>query len=118
MKTKTWIFLLAFALLICLGLSLWLLHPGQTAAWAEVWSEGKLLYTLALGEDRVVTVQTDAGINEITVQDGKIAVTRADCPDGYCMARGYCGGGVQIVCLPHQLVIKFVGEQTVDGAAG
>ncbi len=118
MKTKTWMSLLAFVLLICLGLSLWLLRPGQAASRAEVWSEGKLLYTLELGEDRVVTVETDSGINEITVRDGKIAVTRADCPDGYCMARGYCSGGVQIVCLPHQLVIKFVGEQTVDGAVG
>lgn len=110
--------LLAVVLLICGGLSLLLLRPGQNAARAEVWSEGKMLYTLDLAVDREVTVTTEQGSNTVTVRDGKIAVTDADCPDHYCMARGWCSGGAQIVCLPNRLVIKFVGEQQIDGVAG
>ena len=118
MKSKTWALLLAAALLICGALSLWLLQPGQTAARAEVWSEGELLYTLDLSVDQERTVTTERGSNRVTVRDGKIAVTDADCPDHYCMDRGWCEGGTQIVCLPNRLVIRFVGEQEIDGVAG
>lgn len=118
MKTKIWIALIAALLAVCLGLSLWLLWPGENAVYAEVWSDGKLLHTLALSLDREITVQTDRGTNVITVKDGKIAVTDADCPDHYCMDRGFCAGGTQIVCLPNRLVIRLVGEQEVDGVAG
>ena len=117
MKSRVWMALIGVLLVVCLGLSLWLLRPGQ-AAFAEVWSEGELLYTLDLQVERTVTVQTEKGLNVITVRDGRIAVTEADCPDGHCMDRGFCSGGVQIVCLPHQLVIKFVQETEIDGVIG
>ena len=103
---------------LSLGLGIWLMHPGQQASQAEIWSEGELKYTLELSQDTEVTVQTARGSNTVTVKDGKIAVTAADCPDHYCMKRGYRNGGGQIVCLPNRLVIKFVGNQSVDGAAG
>ena len=47
-----------------------------------------------------------------------MAVTEATCPDHYCMKRGFCDGGAQIVCLPHRLVLKFVGESEVDFVVG
>ena len=118
MKTKFWVALIAAVLIICVGLSLWLLWPGEDAAYAEVWSDGKLLHKLALSVDREITVQTDRGTNVITVKDGKIAVTDADCPDHYCMDRGFCAGGTQIVCLPNRLVIRFVSQQEIDGVVG
>ncbi len=118
MKTRTWLLLIAGMLIICLALSALLWLPREDAAYVQVWSEGKLLHTLDLEMDRQVTVTTDLGTNVITVQDGKVAVTYADCPDGYCVARGSCSGGVQIVCLPHELVLQFVGPQAVDGIAG
>ena len=68
--------------------------------------------------DKVVEVKNDSGSNRIEVRDGKIAVTEANCPDHHCINRGFCSGGVQIVCLPNRLVIKFVGEQTVDAVVG
>lgn len=117
MKTKTWIALIAAAAVLCAGLSLLLLRPTQ-AAYAQIWSDGKLLQTLDLRLDQTVTVQSARGSNTITVSGGKIAVTEADCPDGYCMDRGYCSGGAQIVCLPNRLVIRFTGVQTVDGISG
>ena len=118
MKTKYWAILLGSLLALCLGLSLWLLLPGADASAAEIWSDGKLLYTLDLRTDQTKTVVSQRGTNVITVKDGKIAVTDADCPDGYCMDRGFCSSGAQIVCLPNRLVIKFIGEQAIDGVAG
>ena len=118
MKTKFWIVTIGAVLALCLGLSLWLLQPGQTATAVRVISGGELLYTLPLNEDTQIEVVTDWGTNVVTVEDGKVAVTEADCPDKYCMARGYCSGGTQIVCLPNRLVLEFVGEQAVDGVSG
>ncbi len=117
MKTKYWIALLAGILAVCVGLSLALFWPEQ-AACARIYSEGKLLYTLDLRVDTQVTVRTDRGENVITVRDGKIAVTQADCPDGHCVGRGFHDGGSPIVCLPNRLVIQFSAEQAVDGVTG
>lgn len=117
MKTKLWIGIIALVAALCLGLSLWLLQSNNANA-VEVWSDGKLVQTLSLAVDQVLEVQSENGVNTVTVSGGKVAVTQADCPDKYCMARGWCSGGVQIVCLPNRLVLKFVGENTVDGVTG
>ena len=117
MKTRTWILILAAVLVACVALSIFALWPRE-ADCAQIYSDGKLLYTLDLRVDRTVTVENGKGINIITVQGGKIAVTDANCPDGYCMGRGFCNGGTQIVCLPNRLEIRFMGQQEIDGAVG
>ena len=117
MKTKYWVVLLAALLLICTVLSVVFLRPGQ-AQQAEIWSDGKLIKTVLLRIDQEFTVESADGVNTVAVRDGKIAVTAASCPDGYCMQRGFCQGGAQIVCLPNRLVIKFVAQQEIDGVVG
>ena len=117
MKTKFWVLILGVVLCLCLGLSVWLLWPGDAKS-AEVYSDGQLLFTLDLRIDQEKTVHSEYGTNVITVKDGKVAVTQADCPDHYCMDRGFCSGGVQIVCLPNRLVIRFAGEPEIDAAVG
>ena len=116
MKTKYWILLLAVILLGSAFLGAWLL--GGQAVSVNVVSEGKLLYTLPLSEDREVTVTTERGTNVITIRHGKVAVTQADCPDGICKNRGFCSGGAHIVCLPNRLVLEFTGQKQVDGVSG
>ena len=119
MKTKTWILLLAVILVVCLGLSIPMLLPGEAAAYAEIISDGQVMHIVDLNMDREITITTNnGGRNVITVKGGKIAVTEASCPDHYCMDRGYCNSGTQIVCLPNRLVIRFLGEQPIDAVVG
>ena len=119
MKSKYWFFLLAAVLLVCIGVSAWLFFPKGTAQKAEIWSDGMLIKTVFLQEDSEFSVESEYGTNVVTVKAGKLAVTQASCPDHYCMHRGFCSGsGEQIVCLPNRLVIKFVGENEIDGVAG
>ena len=118
MKTKTWILVLAVVVAVCVGLSVWLLWPKEQATAVKVISRGNLLTTLPLSEDTEFSVLTPDGMNIVTVKDGKVAVTQADCPDRYCMKRGWCSGGTQIVCLPNRLVLEFVGQTAVDGVTG
>ena len=118
MKNRVWIWLLTLIFAVCVMLSLPLILPGETARFAQIYSEGELITTVDLSVDRIFTVQSDYGTNIITVRDGKIAVTEATCPDHYCMNRGFCDSGTMIVCLPNRLVIEFVGAESVDGAVG
>ena len=117
MKTRYWIIALTLLLILSSVAAFLLSRSSQPADTVQVFSEGKLLYTLSLNKDQTVTVKTQRGSNTVTVQDGKVAVTDADCPDGYCMARGYCSGGAQIVCLPHRLVLQFA-DSGLDGVSG
>ncbi len=116
MKTRYWVLLLALLLAVSLGLSVWLLAPGEAAAYVEISSQGQVIATLDLRVDQQLTVTTpEGGCNVVTIRDGCVAVTEANCPDGYCMARGFCSSGTQIVCLPNRLVIRFLGQQQLDG---
>lgn len=117
MKTKFWIIGFAVALIACAGLSIWLLRPTEANS-VEVWVNGKLMDTYSLNEDTSFSITTDKTSNTIEIKDGKIAVTAANCPDGYCVKRGWCSGGAQIVCLPHKIVLKFVNTPALDGVSG
>ena len=118
MKSKYWIILLFCLVVVCVGLSLFFMRGSAPSSMAEVRSHGQLLRTVDLSVDQEFTVTDDTGSNIITVRDGKIAVTWAECPDGYCVDRGFCNSGTQIVCLPHSLVITFLGESEVDFVVG
>ena len=118
MKSRAWALILGTVLTICAGLSLWLLLPGEAAVTAHIYSGGALVEVVDLRVDQQFTVETELGVNVITVKDGKIGVTEADCPDHYCMQRGFCSSGTAIVRLPNKLVIEFAADQSIDGAVG
>ena len=117
MKSKYWIILIGLVFMLCTAL---VLFPAgnEPASSAQITSEGKTIRILDLNVEQELTVTVENGTNTITVKDGKIAVTEADCPDQYCVRQGFCNGGKQIVCLPHKLVISFLGESEIDGAVG
>lgn len=114
MKNRSWILLFAALAGLCLTAGL-LLRPPQNAATVRITSHGQLIATVSLSRDQVLDID---GHNTVTIRDGKIAVTWADCPDHYCMERGFCSGGQEIVCLPNALVITFVGDTGPDAVAG
>ena len=119
MKNKYWIVILLLVLLTSAAGGIFLLNSNPHAAFARILSDGEVVETVSLHVDREFTVAAPGGgENTITVKDGKIAVTAATCPDHYCMHRGFCDGGMQIVCLPNRLVIEFVQEQEIDGVIG
>ena len=117
MKNKYWVMIFGAVFVLCLLLAL-LPALDAPATRAQIKS-GDMIITVDLQTDQEFTLEAETGgYNTITVMDGKIAVTKADCPDQYCMKRGFCDSGAQIVCLPHKLVITFLGETEVDGALG
>ena len=118
MKTKYWILILAGILAVCILACIPFLSP-QTAYSARILSDGEVVRQVDLRVDQQFEIlAVSGGSNTVTVKDGKIAVTAASCPDHYCMHRGFCNSGTAIVCLPNKLVIEFLDDQSVDGAAG
>ena len=118
MKTRTWLLLLFALLVLSLGGGMLLLTAGPEVSRAEIRSDGIVIATVDLRVDQEFTVTTAwGGENVVTVRSGAIAVTEANCPDHYCMHRGFCKSGGSIVCLPNKLVISFLGESDVDFAA-
>ena len=117
MKNKYWIMIFGAVFALCLALAL-LPSQDAPAALAQI-KYGSKTTTVDLAVDQEMVFEAEDGsYNAVTVKDGKIAVTEANCPDQYCVRQGFCSGGEQIVCLPHKLVISFVGESEIDGFVG
>ncbi|HAJ73644.1 MAG TPA: NusG domain II-containing protein [Lachnospiraceae bacterium] len=78
----------------------------------EIWGE----YPLA--EDTEVEIKTGLGRNVLHIEDGKVWMTEADCPDGYCVEKGKISRGNEvIVCLPHRLTAEIVeADEGADSA--
>lgn len=117
MKQKHWILIFAAVIAVCLAL--WLLPRGggQTAL---VYQDGTLLYILNLRQDRTLTVTRPAGENIITVADGEVFISRADCPDQICVQHGPLQKtGGPIICLPNRLTIEWAQKDAqVDALSG
>ena len=118
MKTRWWILILSILFVLFGLLTLFFFLPQAQAHSVEIWSEGKLLQTVSLHQAQSFVVEGSRGSNTVTVKDGKISVTEASCPDHYCMQRGKCDSGPDIICLPNQLVIKFTNQNELDATAG
>ena len=117
MKNKYWILIFGVIFALCLILAFLpsLDAPSQLAQIKHV----NHIKTVDLRVDaELVFESADGSYNTVTIQDGKIAVTEANCPDQYCVRQGFCNSGEQIVCLPHKLVISFIGESEIDGFVG
>lgn len=81
--------------------------------YALITSDGKVVekIDLAASPDRTFEIKTEFGSNTIRVQNGKISVIEADCPDKKCVAMGELDNAIMpIVCLPHKLMISLIEE--------
>lgn len=106
----------AAACLLCVALIPLFASPGTVA---EIYQNGEFLQTLRLDEPVGYTLfAANGGSNTIVVQDGRICVSHATCPDQVCVNQGWVNtDATPIVCLPNQLVIQVKGgEQDLDAA--
>lgn len=114
-KTNSITFLWSAALIVvfiaALGTTA-LLQQGDTAGRiARIYQDGVLIREVDLSgvaDSYEFAVETESGYNTITVRNGGIRVSEADCSDQTCVNQGWLSGGVTpIVCLPHKLIIQF-----------
>lgn len=68
------------------------------------------------------TIENDhGGINTIQAENGKIAITEANCPDQLCVKRGFITSSLlPTVCLPNGVVVEIENtdsDQSLDAIA-
>ena len=122
MKTKVILLLLAAA--VAASAAYILLRPGDVSgARARITRDGAVVEEIDLdrvGEGRSFVLENESGRNTIRVEQGRICISEADCPDQVCVNQGWISDGtVPIICLPHKLMIQIIGGGGgLDGAAG
>lgn len=122
MKGKAIIFLLLAAVAASAAVLL-LRGRGEDRPVARITRDGVLLEEIDLttvDQPYTLTFEDESGRNVVTVEQGRIRVSEADCPDRVCVNQGWISDGtVPIVCLPHRLMIEIKGGGgELDGGAG
>ena len=114
-----WLAIAIVGLLAVLVLLLFLPKNTEETAYAEIYLHAEKIKTVSLEEAQTFTI-TDRYTNEITVKDGKISITHADCPGEDCVHSGAIShSGRSIVCLPNGLEIRIVNHtDDVDFVVG
>ena len=118
---KLWIALCVAVFCIGLICSFWVMNKPKGAL-VEVVQDGVVLYTLDLSkyhEPKTIEIAAEEGYNTILIENGRICISHADCPDQVCVKSGWLSSSLPIVCLPHRLVIRFSEDNSdwVDGVA-
>ncbi len=113
--------LLAIVLLIFVGslILCWFALQPEKASEVEIVQDGTVLYQFDLTkvQDQIIEVTYDGRSNTILIQNGKICVSDAECPDHTCVHMGWLQSkALPIVCLPNRLVIRFAEDNGADAA--
>lgn len=116
MNSKTKIILSAVLILFIVSiiLSVLVLKPSEKHN-VEIVQDGKIIYTFDLNKepDRSIVIKSPDGnsSNTVTIENGEIFMSSAECPDKTCVNMGKLKSeNMPIVCLPNRLVIKFCDE--------
>ena len=118
MDKKSWIFVIAFAVIVIAGVLLWLRLGAGGGVIAVISVDGAEYDRVDLSrvkEPCDIEISTPYGHNTVHIEPGAISVTEADCPDLVCVHMGkLTGGGIPIVCMPHRLMI-WIEDSGIDG---
>lgn len=89
----------------------------KDGSYAVIKVDGNVIKTLDLnsGETTIEVNGYQGGVNKVVINDGKLSMTEADCPDELCVKTGKISRvGETIVCLPHRVVVEIKGSQDDD----
>ena len=89
----------------------------KDGSYAVIKVDGKVIKTLDLnsGETTIEVNGYQGGVNKVVINDGKVGMTEADCPDELCVKTGKISRvGETIVCLPHRVVVEIKGSPDDD----
>ena len=76
----------------------------------EVKVNGKVVGVYSLAEEQEINLK-DLGENTFVISDNHAEMTKADCPDQYCVKHNPISkNGESIICLPNKVVITIKGK--------
>ena len=100
---------IALIIIAVIFLALWLI-PKPSGTTVVISVDGEVFREVPLGEDTEIIVESEFGKNIVTVKNGEVYVTEADCPDKLCEKDKIKKSGESIVCLPNRLSVTVEGE--------
>lgn len=106
---KLWISLCILLLAAGIIGSAWMINTPHSS-WVEIIQDGNVLYSFDLSktEDQILEIEYKGKINTVKIENQKIWIIKADCPDQTCINMGKLeSSAFPIVCLPNHLVIQF-----------
>ena len=112
-RYKVLIFLCGAIFLVGILESAWVLNRPH-GTWVEIVQDGAVIERLDLSqaEDQTMEVEYNGRINTIQIENNRIRVSEADCPDHTCINMGWLDSSLPIVCLPNHLVIQYADQET------
>jgi len=79
----------------------------------EVSINSELVDTFSIEETIEKTYETEYGRNVLSIQDGVVSVTDADCRDFICVeTKDAVHSGDSIVCIPNRFTVEIVGSKS------
>jgi len=79
----------------------------------EVRINSELVDTFSIEETIEKTYETEYGRNVLSIQDGVVSVTDADCRDFICVeTKDAVHSGDSIVCIPNRFTVEIVGSKS------
>lgn len=105
------VILSAIIVLVAVALLLFNIFSGSDGKRVRVTVDGEVYAEFNLSDEHTETVKTKNGTNVVKIEDGKVSVIDADCPDKYCVEHiAIASSSETIVCLPHRMVVEIVGD--------
>lgn len=107
--------IIAVNVLIFIYGSLNTVDKGQKIAY--VYSDNQLVgeYTLTDNYKTEFKVDYKGGYNTIHIEDGKVWIHEASCPDKICLSQGKISqDGEIIVCLPNKMMVQIKDNQQAE----
>ncbi len=112
-------------LVVAISAAAILLGGGDEPATVRITVGGTIVNEIPLSGNslpKTVTINgKDGGENTVVVEEGRVSISCADCPDQICVNQGWITDGtLPIVCLPHQVIVEIVGGESsgLDTATG
>lgn len=118
---KRWDIIVVFSLILLSFIPIFIFsyhemqnHNDQAVKVAVISVNGEEVRRIPLNEHIKETFDvhsSDGSLNTIEVNNNKIRIKSADCPDQVCVLTGYISKpGETIVCLPHKVLVEIVSE--------
>ncbi len=110
------IILVAVCLVIALAGWLFLHFTATDGIKIQVKVSGTLTAEYFLSQSGTYEIHgAGGGTNLLVISGGEAWLTEASCPDKLCVGMGKISrGGQSIICLPNQVVVEVVGDESED----
>lgn len=95
--------LLIVVVLAAILLSAFLFLKTDKDKYVHIYKDNRSVGIFSLNVDRVIRIDEH---NTVKIEDSKVMMLEADCPDKRCVKQG-AGSVLPIVCLPNRVVVEI-----------